>query len=99
MLDSIPVLLNKQGIAALCFVMMIPSFAFAKDLELLAKILSGPFLGQQGVAICSTGDVPFSPEELSTIVALNAHANYMKPRIPEALLTVEKTVVLREAAD
>ncbi len=79
--------------------MTTPTSVFAKDLELLARILSGPFLGQQGIAICSTGDVPFSSKELSTISALNTHANYMKSRVTESLSRDEETLVLREAAD
>jgi hypothetical protein len=86
--------------AALLFLCMIgPNCAFAKDLELLARILSGPFLGRQGIAICSTGDVPFSSEELSTISTFNSHANCMKTRITESLSTAEETLVLRETAD
>jgi hypothetical protein len=79
--------------------MIVPNCAFTKDLELLARILSGLFLGQQGIAICSTGDVLFSSEELSTILTFNSHANYMKTRITESLSTAEETLVRREAAD
>jgi hypothetical protein len=86
--------------AALLFLcMIVPNCAFTKDLELLARILSGLFLGQQGIAICSTGDVLFSSEELSTILTFNSHANYMKTRITESLSTAEETLVRREAAD
>jgi hypothetical protein len=96
-----PLALSKQKriAALLCLLIIIPNSALAKDLELLAMILSGPFLGQQGIAICSTGDVPFSSEELSTISALNSHANYMKSRVTESLSRDEEIFVLREAAD
>jgi hypothetical protein len=97
--NSAVALLKGKRVAALFFLIAVPTCAFAKDLELLAKLLSGSFLAQQGVAICSTGDVPFSSEDLLTISKLNSHVDYMKSRITESLLVAEQMAVLREAAD
>lgn len=88
-----------KSLATAMLVAIMVTSAFGRDLELLGKILSSPFLVQQGIAICSTGDVPFTSEETATLLSAGSHANYMKLKISESLKREEVEYVLRNAAN
>ena len=94
-----PIMAVRMGAAMALTAVLVPSFARATDLEMLARVLIPAYMAQNFAALCVVDNPSFVEETTGPRGHVHVYAKHVKDEVSAELTKEDVEAVLRMAAD